>query len=120
MDMSRIDATIAPGAIERWQVRNNDGLPHSLHIHGVSFQVASIHGAAPPPQLRGWKDTVYLAPDREYEFVIRFPEYTDPTIPYMYHCHILYHEDQGMMAQFLVLAPGQSAAPMSMNHHHHH
>jgi FtsP/CotA-like multicopper oxidase with cupredoxin domain len=119
MDMSRIDATIAPGAIERWFVRNNDGLPHSLHIHGVSFQVASIDGAAPPAQLGGWKDTVYLTPDREYEFVIRFPEYTDPTIPYMYHCHILYHEDQGMMAQFLVLAPGQSAAPMPMNHQHH-
>jgi hypothetical protein len=35
----------------------------------------------------------------------------------MYHCHVLYHEDRGMMAQFLVVAPGQTAAPIA--HHHH-
>ena len=33
----------------------------------------------------------------------------------MYHCHLLHHEDQGMMGQFLVLAPGQQAAPMQMD-----
>jgi FtsP/CotA-like multicopper oxidase with cupredoxin domain len=121
MDMARIDATIAPGTTERWRVTNNDGKPHSLHIHGVSFQVASIDGTTPPEYLRGWKDTVYVAPQRAYEVVIRFPDYTDPTIPYMYHCHVLYHEDRGMMAQFLVLAPGQqaAAAPMPAHHQHH-
>ena len=119
MDMSRIDATIEPGATELWRVTNADGKPHSLHIHGVSFQVASIDGAAPPPHLLGWKDTVYVAPEREYEVVIRFPTDTDPTIPYMYHCHVLYHEDRGMMAQFLVLGQGQPAAPMAAHHQHH-
>jgi len=117
MDMSRIDATVAPGAVEVWRVRNDDGKPHNLHIHGVSFQVTSIDGGRPPAHLGGWKDTVYVAPEREYELVVRFPTSPDPTIPYMYHCHVLYHEDHGMMAQFLVLAPGQSAAPM---HHGHH
>jgi len=121
MDMSRIDATMAPGATERWRVNNADGKPHSLHIHGVSFQVTSIDGAAPPAHLRGWKDTVYVAPEvDEYELVIRFPEYTDPTIPYMYHCHVLYHEDQGMMAQFVVVEPGDQVAPLSVQHPHHH
>lgn len=118
MDMSRIDATIAPGATEVWRVSNADGKPHSLHIHGVSFQVARIDGAAPPEYLRGWKDTLYIAPQRDYEVVIRFPEYVDATIPYMYHCHVLYHEDRGMMAQFVVVPPGQPAAPMPAHHQH--
>jgi len=120
MDMSRIDATLAPGAVEVWRVRNDDGKPHNLHIHGVSFQVRRLDGTAPPAHLSGWKDTVYVAPEREYELVVRFPTYADPMIPYMYHCHVLYHEDQGMMAQFLVLAPGQSATPMPAHHRHHH
>lgn len=119
MDMSRIDATLAPGAVEVWRVRNDDGKPHNLHLHGVSFQVTSVDGTTPPAHLRGWKDTVYVAPERNYEIAIQFPTYTDPTIPYMYHCHVLYHEDSGMMAQFLVLAPGQSAAPMPLDHSHH-
>ena len=119
MDMSRIDATLAPGAVEVWRVRNDDGKPHNLHIHGVSFQVRRVGGAPPPAHLSGWKDTVYIAPEREYELVVRFPTYPDPTIPYMYHCHVLYHEDQGMMAQFVVVAPGQAAQSPSAHHHHH-
>jgi FtsP/CotA-like multicopper oxidase with cupredoxin domain len=120
MDMARIDATIEAGATEVWRVSNADGKPHNLHIHGVSFQVRRVGGGSPPGHLSGWKDTVYLPPDREYELVVRFPTYADPTIPYMYHCHVLYHEDNGMMAQFVVVGPGQTAAPLPTHHHHHH
>jgi blue copper oxidase len=120
MDMSRIDATLSPGATEVWRVTNADGKPHNLHIHGVSFQVRRVGDTGPPTHLAGWKDTVYVAPDREYELVVRFPVYADPTTPYMYHCHVLYHEDQGMMAQFVVVEPGHTAAPMPAHHHHHH
>ena len=38
---------------------------------------------------------------------VRFPQFTDPSSPYMYHCHMLYHEDMGMMGQFLVTKPGE-------------
>ena len=41
---------------------------------------------------------------------MRFEDYADPTTPYMYHCHLLWHEDQGMMGQFLVVEPGQQPA----------
>ena len=49
-----------------------------------------------------------------YTLAMHFTDYTDPTIPYMFHCHLLLHEDRGMMGQFLVLAPGQQPAPMTM------
>jgi FtsP/CotA-like multicopper oxidase with cupredoxin domain len=120
MDMARIDATIAAGTTEVWRVSNVDGKPHNLHIHGVSFRVTAIDGAAPPAYLSGWKDTVYLPPEREYELIVPFPSYPDPTTPYMYHCHVLYHEDKGMMAQFVLVEPGGAASPGSAPLHHQH
>lgn len=89
---------------------NQDGTPHSFHVHGVSFQVLSAGGQGPPGELSGWKDTVYLPPNVPYSLIIRFPEYADPEHPYMFHCHILLHEDNGMMGQFVVVEPGGSAA----------
>jgi FtsP/CotA-like multicopper oxidase with cupredoxin domain len=117
MDMSRIDLTVERGTTEVWRVSNADGKPHNLHIHGVSFQVLSVDGG-PPPLPDAWKDTVFLPMNREVELAVRFPDYADPTTPYMYHCHVLYHEDQGMMAQFVVVEPGQQAAPMGHSHDH--
>jgi len=63
----------------------------------------------PPPELAGWKDTIYLEPGVRYELIMRFPDYTDPDFPYMIHCHMLAHEDAGMMSQFVVVKPGQGA-----------
>ena len=40
---------------------------------------------------------------------MRFTDYADPDTPYMFHCHLLRHEDQGMMGQFVVVEPGQKA-----------
>lgn len=118
MDMGRIDLTVAPGTVEVWRVRNDDGKPHNLHIHGVSYQVIRVDGGAPPAWLRGWKDTVYVSPAHEYEIAVRFPSFADPRMPYMYHCHVLYHEDRGMMAQFVVADPTE--APAAPIHHHTH
>jgi FtsP/CotA-like multicopper oxidase with cupredoxin domain len=62
MDMSRIDETVELGTTEVWQVRNIDGEYHNFHVHDVQFQVLSIDGTEPDPQLAGWKDTVYVPP----------------------------------------------------------
>ncbi|HEY3001296.1 MAG TPA: multicopper oxidase domain-containing protein, partial [Kribbellaceae bacterium] len=91
MNMSRVDAVVEKGITEVWRVTNEDGMPHSFHIHDVQFQVRSVDGAPPPPQLRGWKDTVYLPPGRPFELVVPFGDYTDPDTPYMFHCHVLRH-----------------------------
>ncbi|MFC4128156.1 multicopper oxidase family protein [Nocardia rhizosphaerae] len=114
MDMNRIDLTVPVDTIEVWQVRNHDNWPHNFHIHDVQFQILTVDGAPPPPALAGWKDTVYTSSGVTYTLAMRFADHTDPTFPYMYHCHLLHHEDQGMMGQFLVLAPGMSATPRAM------
>ncbi|MCW4465998.1 multicopper oxidase domain-containing protein [Glutamicibacter sp. MNS18] len=49
---------------------------------------------------------------------MRFTEFTDPHIPYMYHCHLLWHEDEGMMGQFVVVEPGQQAGIIDTVHEH--
>lgn len=110
MEMSRVDQVVDVDSTEVWAVRNNMAMPHNFHIHDVQFQVATVDGEPPGPQLQGWKDTVYLRPNTEYRLVMRFEDYADPEHPYMYHCHLLRHEDSGMMAQFVVVAPDDDVA----------
>jgi FtsP/CotA-like multicopper oxidase with cupredoxin domain len=107
MDMSRIDEAIELDSTEIWDVTNADGEYHNFHVHGVQFHVLSIDGDRPPLQLSGWKDTVYLAPGRSVRLAMRFTDYADPSSPYMYHCHLLQHEDNGMMGQFVVVRRGE-------------
>lgn len=119
MKMSRIDETMVVGTTELWTVRNLDLSPHNFHVHDVQFEVVAIDGSAPPAELGGRKDTVYLEPHRDYELLMRFEDYTDPQWPYMYHCHLLRHEDEGLMGQFVVVAPGQAADPSLVSGHEH-
>jgi FtsP/CotA-like multicopper oxidase with cupredoxin domain len=118
MAMSRVDTTVVKDTTEVWEVTNSDGTPHSFHVHDVRFQVLSVAGREPPPELRGWKDTVYLRPQQPLELAMRFTDYADPDSPYMYHCHVLFHEDQGMMGQFVVVEPGESAGVPGGGHRH--
>lgn len=117
MDMDRIDTTVQLGATERWRVRNADGNPHNFHIHDVQFVVESVDGQPPPPELAGWKDTVFMPEGREVELLVRFTDYADPDTPYMYHCHLLRHEDSGMMGQYVVVEPGQEAGEIEGHDH---
>lgn len=119
MAMDRIDEVVEVDTTEVWEVSNAGGSPHSFHVHDVQFRVASVDGQPPGPELSGWKDTVYVAPDSSVRLVLRFTDYTDPDRPYMYHCHVLRHEDQGMMGQFVVVEPGQQAGRPSAGGHDH-
>jgi FtsP/CotA-like multicopper oxidase with cupredoxin domain len=47
---------------------------------------------------------------------MRFTDYADPDTPYMYHCHLLQHEDSGMMGQFVVVEAGQEAGVPGHDH----
>ncbi|WP_106814073.1 multicopper oxidase family protein [Microbacterium timonense] len=107
MDLGRVDLVATVDTSEIWTVRNENPLPHSFHVHDTQFRVLSVDGGPPPQRLAGFKDTIALERDREYRLLVRFEDYADPTTPYMYHCHLLWHEDQGMMGQFLVVEPGQ-------------
>lgn len=118
MEMNRIDFAATAGTTEVWEVSNRDGDVHSFHVHDVQFQILSRNGVTPPAELSGWKDTIFVGSDMSYRIIMRFTDYTDPNVPYMFHCHVLYHEDSGMMGQFVVVQPGQSAG--TMNHSGHH
>ncbi|MCQ4212420.1 multicopper oxidase family protein [Streptomyces longispororuber] len=117
MDMNRVDDTVTRGTTELWTVRNDNGMPHNFHVHDVQFRVVEVNGKTPPPALRGRKDTVFLPSGTELKLALRFdggPEFADPDVPFMYHCHLLTHEDGGMMGQFVVVDKGQRATSGSV------
>ena len=66
-----------------------------------------------------WMDTVYLPPSVPVQLIMRFADYADPAAPYMYHCHLLLHEDTGVMGQFVVVEPGQHPASLGSHGHDH-
>lgn len=112
MDLTRIDERVPVGSTEVWMVVNGTpggrgmmggmmNVPHSFHVHGLQFQILSLNGEPPPPALSGWKDTVLLWPNDRAELIMRFEDYLGI---YMYHCHLLEHEDDGMMGQFEVVS----------------
>lgn len=100
-----INFRIPAGDTELWQVTNTSGMAHPLHIHHRHFQVLDIDGQAPPARLAGWKDTVLVQPGQVVRLLLTFDGSADPDYPYMFHCHILEHEDAGMMGQFYIVDP---------------
>jgi cuproxidase len=97
-DMERVDVETKLGTNEIWEVVSA-GMAHPFHIHGASFRILSIAGAPPPPHLTGWKDVV-LVEDRA-ELLVTFNRPATREHPFMYHCHILEHEEAGLMGQYV-------------------
>ena len=116
-DPSRDDITLTLGAVEEWTLRNVSGERHVFHIHQLDFLVTSIDGQAQPPDtLRDVVDLPYAQNGVAGEVKVIIP-FTNPIMVgrFVFHCHIVGHEDAGMMANLVVLAPGQSAmAPARM------
>jgi len=102
MDMNVIDDRIRLGDTEVWEITNPTTQAHPFHVHGDSFQVLTRNGFTPPENELGWKDVVLVRPFETVRIVKRFHDYADSVNPYMFHCHILEHEDVGMMGQFVV------------------
>ncbi len=103
MKMSRVDEVVKLGDTEIWEIGNNSPLPHPFHIHNVQFQILNRNGHAPHAGERGRKDTVLVNPGEIVRIIAKFEDYADSDKPFMYHCHILEHEDAGMMGQFTVV-----------------
>src|SRR5690606_22472354 len=121
MEMEHVNEVVTLGDTEVWEVSSDGGEPHSFHVHDVQFRVLSVDGERPGPELSGLKDTIYLEEGTTYRLLMTFTDYADPGTPYMYHCHQLQHEDQGMMGQFVVVEPGQQPRldPGSRDHRGH-
>jgi FtsP/CotA-like multicopper oxidase with cupredoxin domain len=98
-DHNRIDARAALGTVEEWTVRNQTHDFHEFHIHQLGFQVIEINGKK--QDFDGYLDDVNVPDMGEVKLLIPF---TDPAIigHFVYHCHVLKHEDHGMMANIEV------------------
>lgn len=97
-DMQRIDFDPKLGTTEIWEVTPNM-MAHPFHVHGVFFRVLSIGGKPPAPHLAGSKDTILL--DAPGQLLMTFTQVATRDTPFMFHCHILEHEDGGMMGQYV-------------------
>jgi FtsP/CotA-like multicopper oxidase with cupredoxin domain len=99
MDMARVDVSTRLGATEIWEVENLVGMDHPFHLHGFRFQVLDRNGV--PEPYRSWKDVVNVPKHETARFVVRYDGFPGK---WMFHCHILDHEDHGMMG-VLEVAP---------------
>jgi FtsP/CotA-like multicopper oxidase with cupredoxin domain len=114
-DMRAVKARVARGATETWEIRNDvKSMPHPMHLHGFQFRVVERRGS--PAQVRrlavtakghtpqdlGLQDTVLVWPGETVAIAIDFSQPFQGEQRYMFHCHNLEHEDQGMMLAFAV------------------
>jgi FtsP/CotA-like multicopper oxidase with cupredoxin domain len=95
-------ADISLGQVETWRLANHSfrerhNVIHPIHLHLVNFQILERNGKPAAPHETGWKDTVALNVGDEVLIAMRFERYRGR---YLFHCHNLEHEDNGMMARF--------------------
>lgn len=103
MKMNVINQRVRLGNTEVWEITNKGGMAHPFHVHGTSFQILTRDGVAPPEHERGWKDVVLVRSGQMVQIIAHFNQPAGVDHPFMYHCHILEHEDNGMMGQFTVI-----------------
>jgi FtsP/CotA-like multicopper oxidase with cupredoxin domain len=103
-DPERVDTRVPLGNVEEWTLRNDSDEMHVFHIHQVSFQVTEINGE--PQPFNSYVDLVRIPERGSVKIRMAF---TDPVIvgKFMYHCHVLKHEDHGMMAMIEVYDPAK-------------
>jgi bilirubin oxidase len=93
--MNRVDIVSKVGEVELWEIANPTDMDHPFHVHGTQFQLVETErdGKAVKPAYKAWKDTVNVARGETVRILLR----QDHPGLRMYHCHILEHEQLGMM-----------------------
>ncbi|HET6817873.1 MAG TPA: multicopper oxidase domain-containing protein [Mycobacteriales bacterium] len=109
-DPKRIDFTVRRGATQIWRLQNKSTVTHYIHLHEERWRTVSRDGRRPPPWERGLEDTWKLDPGENVTVAAKFTDYTGA---FMIHCHMLDHEDHGLMAQFKVLPPRTTSSTTS-------
>lgn len=97
----RIDIQVPIGTTEEWEIANVDThrMDHPFHLHAAAFQVISRDGQ--PEAYPAWKDTVLIRGGETVRIRIHFKDFPGKSV---YHCHILDHEELGMMGVIKVQA----------------
>src|SRR5699024_5138719 len=101
-DLKRIDFTQEEGVTEVWEIYNKPdemgGMIHAFHIHGTQYKILSRNGNEPSKNEQEMKNTISDGLDETVKAAVQFQHKG----VYMFHCHILEHEDNGMMGQIKV------------------
>ncbi len=97
MDMNRVDFTGRIGTTEIWEIENLVSMHHPFHLHGFRFQVLDRNGV--PEPVPRWEDTIDIPGHESARIVVRFDDFPGK---WMFHCHIMDHEDMGMMGVLLL------------------
>ncbi len=106
-EYNKIDHKIPLNAVLKWTFINNQVFGHPIHIHDIAFNILTRTyqnvTTGPFSYENGWKDDFYIRVGETVEVLAYYNDFTNPPqYPYMYHCHILTHEDGGLMGQFTV------------------
>lgn len=115
-DPDRTDFTATLGTVEEWKIHNNTKQSHSFHIHTNDFQLISVDGEAQDPTHARF-DTVDIPARSTIVVRIRFADFTGRTV---FHCHILNHEDKGMMAVLDIVPPDAQSRKRDDDQHDDH
>ncbi|HQW46037.1 MAG: multicopper oxidase domain-containing protein [Bacteroidetes bacterium] len=102
-DMDSINEIVYLNTTEIWTLINKTLVAHPFHIHDVQFNIIEKSGLPPSASETGWKDVVLVMPGDSVKFLTKFDDFSNDTVPYMFHCHLLHHEDDGMMGSFVVI-----------------
>ncbi|GAB4556088.1 MAG: hypothetical protein Tsb0014_48190 [Pleurocapsa sp.] len=95
----RLDTQVKLNTVEDWEITNTGVMDHPFHIHGNAFQVIERNGQ--PESLLAWRDTVLVKIGETVRIRIPFNDFAGKTV---YHCHVLDHEDLGMMGNLAIEA----------------
>ncbi|VEP16561.1 putative multicopper oxidase [Hyella patelloides LEGE 07179] len=95
----RLHTQVKLNTVEDWELANTGVMDHPFHIHNNAFQVISRNGT--PESLLAWRDTVLVKKGETVRIRIPFRDFAGKTV---YHCHVLDHEDLGMMGNLMIEA----------------
>jgi FtsP/CotA-like multicopper oxidase with cupredoxin domain len=101
-DMNRIDFAAPADTVEVWRFVNATGMAHPMHVHGVRMSMLSRGGNAPAAYEQGIRDTFVVEAMQTVAVAVQTAAQAS-RVPLMFHCHILEHEDTGMMGQFVTV-----------------
>jgi FtsP/CotA-like multicopper oxidase with cupredoxin domain len=99
-DANRVDEFIQSNSTEIWTIKNDSPMAHPFHAHAIQYQILDRDGIPASGVDLGWKDTFLVEAGESIRVIGKFEPINQGD--YMYHCHILEHEDAGMMGYFRV------------------
>ena len=102
-DPASVDTTVLLGSTVTWELSNRTAVAHMMHLHATDWYLLSRDGKPPPPWEDCLKETFLVGPG---ERIVVAGHFTENPGKFVVHCHMLDHEDHGLMSQFEVLGLG--------------